>query len=269
MSTKQLLQNGLRQDESVQRNDTESLAEKWGCKPRALIQLGAIVTGIRNSVKGSTYSQNRGGAYVKGKPIPTNRRTTAQTTVRAAFAANAKLWSGTLTPAQRAAWTLFAQNNPYTNVFGEVKQLSGMAMMMSLNQVLRVIGSAIITDAPSDLSVPPLAAIIGPDGPAANGTPVSGIMVDTAVQAVVAGAKWYVFATGALAGGKAAGQSDYRLLGTIAAIAAQSDISLDALYAIVFPGAGIAGQHIGVAISTVNTATGAVTPALLMDFPIA
>jgi len=231
----------------------------------ALIQLGAIVTGIRNSVKGSTYSQNKGGAYVKGKPIPTNPRTSAQTLVRSNFAANAKLWSGTLTDAERAAWTFFAQNNPYTNVFGETKQLSGMAMMMKLNQVLLGIGENAITTPPSDLSVPDLAIINGTTGDAVAGTPVTNIGVATAAQTTVAGAKFYVFATPALAPGKTAGQSDYRFIGTIAQTAAATSIDVSSLYAVVFPGAGIAGQHVSTIFSTVNVASGATTPGLRFD----
>lgn len=235
----------------------------------ALIQLGGLVTGIRNSIKGSTYSQNKGGAYVKGKPIPTNPRTPAQRLVRANFAANAKLWSGTLTAAQRAAWTFFAANNPYTNVFGEVKQLSGMAMMMSLNQVLAQVGVAPIEDAPADLSVPALATITFLSSPIDAGTPATDVTLNTDAQAVVAGARYYLFATPPLAGGRAAGVSDYRFIGILPAVAAAVQLTLDALYAVVFPGPAVTGQHIAVLAATVNMATGAVTPALGFDSRVA
>lgn len=234
----------------------------------ALIQFGPNITGIRNSVAGQTFSQNKGGAYTKAKPIPSNPRTPAQTAVRANFATNSKLWSGTLTPEQRAAWTLFAGNNPYNNVFGQSKQLSGMAMMMSLNQVLLQIGAAIITDAPADLSVPALAALVpGTFAPGA-GTPPNGISVNTVAQAVEAGAKWYTFATGPLAAGKTAGQSDYRYVGAYAAVAAATAVDMDPGYAAAFPGAGLAGQNVSVLVATVNVLTGAVTPALRFDAPL-
>lgn len=231
----------------------------------ALFQFGPIVTGARNSVAGMTFSQNKGGSYIKAKPIPANPRTTAQQKVRANFATNAKLWSGTLTAAQRAAWTLFAQNNPYNNVFGQSKQLSGMSMMMSLNQVLAQIGAALITDAPADLSVPALAAVNLDDYEPESGTPVTNVGPNTAAQAVVAGAKYYIFATGALAAGKSAGQSDYRYIGAYAAVAAAEVVSIDANYGIVFPGGGLVGQNVSIIVATVNTATGAVTPGIRLD----
>lgn len=230
----------------------------------ALLQLGSVVTGIRNSVKGTTYSQNKGGAYLKGKPIPTNPRTSRQTAVRAQFAANAKLWSGTMTSDQRAAWTLFAQNNPYTNVFGEVKQLSGMAIAMSLNQVLAQMAVAPILDAPANLNVPALAAITGVDFTFAAGS-LSEFELDTAAQAVVAGARYYVFATPCLAAGKAAGQSDFRFIGAFPAVAAAVIVDILDLYQSVFGFAQTAGTHISVVVSTANHATGAVTPGLRFD----
>src|SRR5689334_711787 len=102
----------------------------------ALIQMGTVVTDIRNSIGGVTFSKNRGGSYARKKVSPVNTPTPAQAAVRANFGANAKLWSGTLTADQRQAWGFFAQANPLVNVFGNSILVSGLNMLMKLSQVM-------------------------------------------------------------------------------------------------------------------------------------
>lgn len=230
----------------------------------ALFQFGPNITGLRNSIAGQTFSQNKGGTYAKAKPIPTNPRSPAQQAVRAAFALNSKQWSGTLTDSQRAAWNFFAANNPYNNVFGQSKQLSGMSMMMKLNQVLSQIGAAFEGDAPADLSVPGLAAVTG-FGSEGGGSNIETITITTAAQAVTAGAKYYIFATPPLAAGKSAGTSDFRFIEATAAIAAAVTIEINTAYFNVFGSGAAEGNHISVLVATVNTATGALSVGLKFD----
>lgn len=230
----------------------------------ALIQLSSIVGAIRNSVGGQTYSQNKGGAYVKTKPTPTNPRTPAQRAVRANFAANSKQWSGSLTDAQRGAWKLFAQNNPFTNVFGASKVLSGMAMMMKLNQVLSQVGGDFESDAPADLSVLPLAAVLSVAGTLASPT-LASLILATDAQTAVSNTLYYVFATGPLSAGKQAGVSDYRFIESHAPTAAATTVDLLTAWTAVFGGNAPVNSHISVLVSTVNFATGAVTPGLSFD----
>lgn len=220
----------------------------------ALLQLGSVVTDIRNSIGGVTYSRNRGGSYSRARVAPLNPRSAAQTSVRQNFALNSKLWSGTLTAAQRVAWTIFAQNNPVTNVFGASKILSGNAMLMKLNQVLKQIGAAPITDPPTDLSVPALAAVLAYDG---SGSP-GALLVTTAAQSVTAGVKYYIFATRPLPPGRTPQTSDYRYIKTTAAVAAAVSIDITDAYEAMF-GEPTAGTLTGVLVATVNTASGALT----------
>lgn len=264
MSTKQLHQNGLQDLASMQRHKVTEILESWGCFPRALIMMGPNITGIRNSVAGQTFSQNKGGAYTKAKPIPTNPRTAAQQAVRANFATNSKQWSGQLTDDQRGAWNVFAANNPYNNVFGQSKQLSGMSMMMKLNQVLAQIGVAFLPDAPADLSVD---ALVMPSAATFTllDTGISALGLTTAAQTADANAKYYIFSTPALAAGKKAGTSDYRFLGAYTATAAAVTINLTAKYLAVFGAVAAAGQHISVLVSTVNVNTGATTVGQVHD----
>jgi hypothetical protein len=230
----------------------------------ALIQFSSIVSGARNSVGGQTYSQNKGGAYVKSKPLPTQPRTAAQRQVRANFATNSKAWSGVLSDAQRSAWTFFAQANPYTNIFGASKILSGIAMSMKLNQVLAQIGVAYLEDAPSDLSVPTLAEVTSLSSIWSTGT-ITTLSLATAAQSTVAGARYYVFATKPLAPGKTAGVSDFRYIGNYAAVAAATSVDILADYTNTFTDVAAAGTHVTVLVATVNHTTGAVTPGLKFD----
>lgn len=216
-----------------------------------------MVTDARGSVGGVTYSRNRGGAYSRARVAPINVRSTKQTQVRANFAANSKAWSGTLTAAQRTAWTNFAASNPRVNILGAPIIISGLAMFNSLNQVLTQLGSAAELDPPADLSVPALATVTGCDTDAALST----VMFTSAVQAVVANAKYYVFATRPMAPGKTPQQSDYRFLQAIAGTAAAVLIDVSAAYVASY-GAWTAGASIGTLIASVNTDTGAVTPGL-------
>jgi len=223
----------------------------------ALITLGSVATDIRNSIGGVTYSRNKGGAYARARVTPLNPKTTAQTTVRNNFAVNSKAWSGILTAAQRSAWSAFAAVNPYVNVLGASIILSGIAIFQSLNQVLSQIGSAQITDPPTDLSVPALAATSGITATSSDQT----LSITTAAQAVVAGAEYYVMATGPLAPGKTPQTSDFRYLGAFPPTAALEIVILSAAWIAKF-GALVAGNVIGVRVATVNTVSGALLPAI-------
>lgn len=202
-------------------------------------------------------SRNLAGAYTRARVAPVNRRTPKQTQVRLNFALNSKMWSGALTADQRAAWTLFAQANPVPNRLGDSIILSGLAMFNRLNQVLSQIGSPPVLDAPTDLSVPALASALSYD-PSAAGS----ILVNTDAQAVVSGAKYYISATGCLAAGRTPPTSGYRFMAALPGVAAATTLDIQAAFNAAF-GPGATGGVGGVSVATVNTDTGALTPALI------
>lgn len=224
----------------------------------ALIAAGSVVSDIRGSIAGTTYSRNKGGLYARARVAPINRNTPAQTLVRNNFATNAKLWSGTFTADERAAWTAFAAANPLVNILGASIIVSGLAMAQKLNQVLSQVGAATITAPPPDLSVPALA-------------PASGVVVDdtgptmevtTTAQAVVAGAKYYIFATPGLSPGKTPQTSQFRYIGAYAGVAAATSVSFVDNWQLLFGAVPATGLVVGVLVATVNTESGAVTPGL-------
>jgi hypothetical protein len=226
----------------------------------AKMQLGIVATDIRGSVGGTVFSRNKGGAYTRKRVAPINRTTPKQTQVRNNFGLLSKAWGASASDPQRGAWSMFAQANPLVNVLGASIIISGNAMFNKLNQRLLQIGAATILDPPADLSVPVLASATGLNITAAGGL----VIVDTNVQAVEAGALYYIFATPPLAPGRTPQQSDYRFLGKYAAVAAAVSISLTTDYAAAY-GAFPAGAVIGVDVSTINVASGAVTPGLIFN----
>jgi hypothetical protein len=92
------------------------------------------------SFGGLTFSHNKGGAYCRRRTVPTDPASTYQTTVRAAMSALAQRWVNTLTPAQRAAWDLYAQNVSWIDTLGQTIQLSG------INHYIRANSPRVIAD---------------------------------------------------------------------------------------------------------------------------
>lgn len=197
---------------------------------------------------------------MRAKISPVQPNTPAQTLVRANFGANAKVWSGLLTADQRSAWGFFAAANPLVNVFGASIIISGLAMLMRLNQILAQIGAALITDPPPDMSVPDLAAVTGASAESGAQT----VEFQTDVQATQAGAKYYVFATGNLSPGATPQKNQYRFLAAYPSTTTLLQVDVSAAWLAKF-GAVQAGASIGFRIGTVNVATGALTPGIVVN----
>ena len=69
----------------------------------ALFTPGAIVSEVSGKIAATVYSRNKGGAVIRNRRTPINRRSVAQSTRRQGLASFASAWRG-LTDAQRAAW---------------------------------------------------------------------------------------------------------------------------------------------------------------------
>lgn len=93
----------------------------------------AILTTASGSVKGLTFSKNRGGQYIKGRSSPTNPNTTQQQTVRTILADLSNLWVNTLSQADRNKWADYAANVPVINRLGDSINLSGLNMYVRSN----------------------------------------------------------------------------------------------------------------------------------------
>ena len=91
----------------------------------ALVKFGGGIIEMRGSLAGNVFSRNKGGNYARAKTTPINPNTANQVAVRAALAQLTDLWSNTVTPAQRAAWNLYAANVQVVNKLGESVNISG------------------------------------------------------------------------------------------------------------------------------------------------
>lgn len=223
----------------------------------AKVNYGGVVQDARGSQNGITYSRNGSGSYIRRKVTPVNPKSARQQAVRQAFGLLSKQWSGLLTQAQRQAWTAFAAVNPVTDIFGLSIILSGIATYIRLNQVLKNIGAATELMPPPSLAVPALATPLSMTATVAGGA----ITVTTGVQAAVANAEYYIFATPPLQPGINPNQNAYRFIGVVPSSASATTLLLGSLWGILF-GTLIAGKNVWVAIAAVNTQTGAVTPAV-------
>lgn len=121
----------------------------------AKIKYSALVSDMRNKLNGSVMSKNRYGSYVRNKVTPVNPQSIYQQFSRNLFGASSSAWRG-LTPAQVTAWNEAAKDFPFTDIFGDVKHLSGQALFVQLNKNLQQIGQAISVNAPSPLEIPNL-----------------------------------------------------------------------------------------------------------------
>lgn len=99
------------------------------------------------SIAGTTHSHNRAGQYTRNRrapvqPVGTGRRAF----IRSKFGAASTHWS-TLTAAQQAAWTTFADSHPVTDRLGQSIKLTGHQMAVAVWTQLQNCGQA-ITAAP-------------------------------------------------------------------------------------------------------------------------
>lgn len=94
---------------------------------------GAIVGKISGSLGGMTAAHGRGGYYLRNRVVPVNPNTPRQQAVRSSLGALVQGWSSLLTPAQRAAWSAYADATPRTDRLGESLILTGSQAYVAAN----------------------------------------------------------------------------------------------------------------------------------------
>lgn len=92
-------------------------------------------------------SHNKGGAYLRGKTIPTNPRSSYQVATRTRLADLMARWRSTLTGPQRAGWDTYAKNVSTVDALGNTISLSGPNWYVGAN-TLRLQASLAAVDAP-------------------------------------------------------------------------------------------------------------------------
>lgn len=191
----------------------------------AKVKYSALISDMRNKLNGSVLSKNRAGNYIRNKTTPVNPQTSAQQANRQKLGSMSSAWSG-LTEAQRASWRGAVASFPYTDIFGDRKELDGKSLMIKLNLNLLNAGAAQITNAPSSVAIPELSI------ESSGASVAAGVTLGINLRSIPVGFALLVYATPKVGGGVYFVKNQYRLLGALTVTA--GDVDLDTAYQIRF-----------------------------------
>lgn len=124
------------------------------------LKFGAIVTDGRGKIGGHVASKNRSGAYLRTKVTPSNPNTVAQAKARSILASLSQSW-GQLTVSQRQGWNDAVKEWGTTDIFGDIKNPSGINLFVKLNSNLISVGVSQVLDVPAKSEVPAVVVIEG------------------------------------------------------------------------------------------------------------
>lgn len=212
-------------------------------------KFGAIVVAGSGKIGGHVASKNRGGAYFRTKVTPSNPQTSAQLNVRSLFTSLSQAWKG-LTEEQRNAWNAAVSLYKRTNIFGDLKEPSGINLFQRLNNNLAQIGEATILEPPLPAEVP---ALFITGLAASTGAGTLGITFEP--TPAPAGTSFVVRASKPLSPGISYSKNQMRVIGYFEAAQA-SPYAAGADYVAKFGSLGAAGQKIFVDVTPINTNTG-------------
>ena len=117
------------------------------------LKFGAIVTDGRGKIGGHVASKNRAGAYLRTKVTPSNPNTVAQVQARSVLSSISQMWQ-TLTESQRSGWNDAVKEWGTTDIFGDIKNPSGINLFVKLNANLMSVGYPTLLDVPAKKEVP-------------------------------------------------------------------------------------------------------------------
>lgn len=117
------------------------------------LKFGAIITDGRGKIGGHVASKNRAGAYLRTKVTPSNPNTVAQAQARGILASLSQGW-GQLTDSQRQGWNDAVKEWGTTDIFGDIKNPSGINLFVKLNANLISVGFPQFSEVPSKMEVP-------------------------------------------------------------------------------------------------------------------
>ncbi len=120
----------------------------------ALIKFGGGIVQASGSIAGTTHARNRFGNYIRARTKPVNPKSSSQSLVRNAMAYLADRWHSALTPAQRAAWDLYAANVPMKNRLGDTINLTGYNHFIRSNVWAKTQGLTVVDAGPTTFSLP-------------------------------------------------------------------------------------------------------------------
>lgn len=119
---------------------------------------GSFIVDGRNKVNGHVLSKNRYGSYIRTKVTPVNPQTDAQQAARNNLATWSQNWRS-LAESDRQSWIDAAPNFPFTDIFGNIKFLSGQALYVKLNTNIANVSGTAIDTAPAPVGLPAIDSI--------------------------------------------------------------------------------------------------------------
>lgn len=210
--------------------------------------MGHIVAEIRGKIGATVFSRNHAGAYIRERVTPINPQTVAQTVVRTFFTATAQAWRS-LTSVQRLMWHTAVNSFKATDIFGDVKTLTGSQLYQKLNLNIRNIGGTPISVPPTPEAVPVMDSM----------SFVSDVSDDTVIvtysPVIPATVTVELFATAPMSAGKNFVKSEFKKLGNYLA-ADVSPLDVTAEYKAIFGGVGSVGQKIFIKARPIVTLSG-------------
>lgn len=215
----------------------------------AKVKFSALVSDMRNKLNGSVLSKNRAGNYIRNKTTPVNPQTASQQANRQLLGSFSSMWGG-LTEGQRASWRGAVASFPYTDIFGDRKELDGKSLMIKLNMNLANAKQPPIQTAPASVAIPVMAIS------SADVTDDGTVGFSTNLVTIPAGFSLLVYATPLVGGGVYFVKNKYRLLGEFTATANFVDITN--AYAAKFgaPGTSDLGKAVSIRCALVSNTTG-------------
>lgn len=112
------------------------------------IKYGAGIVDGSGKLNGWVASKNRGGSYMRTKVTPLNPSTSAQQNARGILGSLSTQWSQ-LTEAQRLSFNNAVGDFARTDIFGDIRNPSGINLFVKLNTNLINTGQPQITSAPA------------------------------------------------------------------------------------------------------------------------
>lgn len=220
----------------------------------AKVKFSALISDMRNKLNGSVFSKNRGGSYLRTKVTPTNPQTVAQAAARALLTSLSQAWK-TLTEEQRAAWNAAVGSWTTTDVFGDIKNPTGLQLYIRLNANISLAGGTAIDLPPVPSGVAPVLDLSVDVDDSAQSVTLSDITTPVPADTAL-----YVEATPGMSPGISNANSKFRHITTLAPAASVGAVS--AAYIAKF-GAVVAGQKYFVRCKFINQLTGEVSQPLV------
>lgn len=220
----------------------------------AKVKFSALISDMRNKLNGSVFSKNRAGSYLRNKVTPVNPQSVAQTAARSKLTDFSQTWR-TLTEDQRNAWNGAVSQWATTDIFGDIKNPTGLQLYIRLNINISNAGGTPITLPPNPTGVEPVLDM----SLDAEATPQVFAISDL-VFPTPAGMALYVEATPGLSPGISNANSQFRFIAVLPPASADGD--LIAAYTAKF-GTVVAGKKYFVRAKYMNIATGQVSQPLV------